>query len=62
MEGKDAFVKTTHLVEKVFDSQLRVKETEDFIVDYLNAAEWQYKEKLREITLSQIVDAAHQKE
>ena len=50
------------LVEKVFDSQLRVKETEDFIVDYLNAAEWQYKEKLREITLAQIVDAAHQKE
>ena len=47
---------------KVFDSQLRVKETEDFIVDYLNAAEWQYKEKLREITLAQIVDAAHQKE
>lgn len=62
MEGKEAFVKTTHLVEKVFDSQLRVKETEDFIVDYLNAAEWQYKEKLREITLAQIVDAAHQKE
>ena len=58
----DIFVKTTHLVEKVFDSQLRVKETEDFIVDYLNAAEWQYKEKLREITLAQIVDAAHQKE
>jgi len=62
MEGKEPFVKTTHLVEKVFDSQLRVKETEDFIVDYLNAAEWQYKEKLREITLAQIVDAAHQKE
>ena len=62
MEGKEPFVKTTHLVDKVFDSHLKVKETEDFIVDYLNAAEWQYKEKLREITLAQIVDAAHQKE
>lgn len=41
---------------------MRVKETEDFIVDYLNAAENQYKQKLKEITLSQIIDAAHQEE
>ena len=39
-----------------------IGETEDFIVDYLNAAEKQYKEKLKEITLSQIIEAAHQKE
>lgn len=62
VEGKESFIKTTHLVEKVFDPQLKVKETEDFIVDYLNAAEMQYKEKLKEITLSQIFNAAHQKE
>ena len=60
MEGKEPFVKTTHLVDKVFDSHLKVKETEDFIVDYLNAAEYQYKQKLNEITLSQIINAAHQ--
>ena len=53
-------MKTTHLVDKVFDSHLKVKETEDFIVDYLNAAEYQYKQKLNEITLSQIINAAHQ--
>lgn len=62
MEGKESFAKTTHLVDKVFDPHLKVKETEKFIVDYLNAAEWQYKEKLREITLSQIMAAAHQEE
>lgn len=59
IEGKEAFVTTTHLVDKVFDPQLKVKETEAFIVDYLSAAETQYKEKLREITLAHIMQAAH---
>ena len=60
IEGKEKFVETTHLVEKVFDPSLKVKETEDVIVDYLNKAEEQYKSKLKEITLEQIFQAAHQ--
>lgn len=59
IEGKEKFIETTHLVDKVFDPSLRVKETEEVIVDYLNKAEEQYKAKLREITLDHIVDAAH---
>ena len=57
IEGK--FVETTHLVEKVFDPSLKVKETEAVIVDHLNKAEEQYKAKLREITLDHILSAAH---
>ncbi|MFR7592172.1 MAG: Rrf2 family transcriptional regulator [Longibaculum sp.] len=60
IEGKEKFIETTHLVEKVFDPSLKVKETEDVIVDYLNKAEEQYKSKLKEITLEQIFQAAHQ--
>lgn len=59
IEGKEKFVETTHLVEKVFDPVLKVKETEDVIVDYLNEAEEQYKSKLKEITLAHILKAAH---
>lgn len=60
IEGKEKFIETTHLVDKVFDPFLKVKETEDVIVDYLNEAEVQYKSKLKEITLEHIVQAAHQ--
>lgn len=60
IEGKEKFIETTHLVDKVFDPQLRVKEIENMIVNYLNDAEYQYRLKLKEITLSQIVSAAHQ--
>ncbi|MEG0593236.1 MAG: Rrf2 family transcriptional regulator [Coprobacillus sp.] len=60
IEGKEKFIETTHLVDKVFDSMLRVKETEDVIVNYLDKAEIQYKMKLKEITLAHIIEAAHQ--
>lgn len=60
IEGKEKFIETTHLVDKVFDHTLRVKETEDLIVDYLTKAEEQYKSKLKEIKLSHIVQSAHQ--
>ncbi|MEG0365244.1 MAG: Rrf2 family transcriptional regulator [Coprobacillus sp.] len=59
IEGKEKFIETTHLVDKVFDSHLKVKETEEMIVEYLNQAEKQYKEKLKEITLAHIVKQAH---
>ncbi|WP_028042690.1 Rrf2 family transcriptional regulator [Candidatus Stoquefichus massiliensis] len=59
IEGKEKFVETTHLVEKVFDPSLKVKETEQVIVDYLNTAEKQYKSKLQEITLEHIFKSAH---
>lgn len=60
IEGKEKFIETTHLVDKVFDSHLKVKETEDMIVEYLNQAEKQYKDKLKEITLAHIVKQTHQ--
>lgn len=60
IEGKERFIETTHLVEKVFDPHLKVKETEAVIVDYLNTAERQYKAKLKEITLDHIFKSAHQ--
>lgn len=60
IEGKEKFIETTHLVEKVFDLNLKVKETEAVIVDYLNTAEEQYKSKLKEITLDHIFKSAHQ--
>lgn len=59
IEGKEKFIETTHLVDKVFHSTLKVKETEDMIVDYLDQAELQYKEKLKEITLKHIIKSAH---
>jgi Rrf2 family protein len=60
IEGKEKFIETTHLVEKVFDPNLKVKETEAVIVDYLNTAEEQYKSKLKEITLDHVFKSAHQ--
>lgn len=58
IEGKESFVETTHLVERVFENSMRIKETEDIILDYLYKAEEQYKDKLKEITLSDIVHSA----
>lgn len=60
IEGKERFIETTHLVDKVFEPTSRVKKTEDVIVDYLNKAEEQYKSKLKEITLNHIYQAARQ--
>ncbi len=59
IEGKEKFAETTHLVEKVFNSELKVEETEAFIIDYLDVAEAQYKAKLKEITLEHIYKEAH---
>lgn len=59
IEGKESFVETTHLVERVFEDSLKIKETEDIIIDYFRKAEKQYKEKLQEITLADIVQNAH---
>ncbi|MEG0275533.1 MAG: Rrf2 family transcriptional regulator [Coprobacillus sp.] len=59
IEGKEKFIETSHLVDKVFDSHLKVKDTEEMIVNYLDQAERQYKDKLKEITLSHIVKQAH---
>ena len=61
IEGKEKFIETTHLVDKVFDPALKVKETETMIVNYLNDAENQYRSKLKEITLAHIIKSAHQK-
>lgn len=58
IEGKESFVETTHLVERVFENSMRIKETEDIIINYLHKAEEQYKDKLKEITLSDIVHSA----
>lgn len=59
IEGEEKFIETTHLVDKVFDTTFRVRETEDMIVDYLNNAEAQYRKKLQEITLLHIIEEAH---
>lgn len=59
IEGKESFIETTHLVERVFEDSSKIKETEDIIIDYFYKAEKQYKEKLQEITLADIVQNAH---
>ena len=59
IEGKEHFVETTHLVEKVFENSSMIKEIEDMYVSYLDKAEYHYKKKLKEITLEQIVNEAH---
>ena len=59
IEGQEGFITTTHLVEKVFTDSTQVTNTEDLILNYLNNAEKQYKDKLKEITLQDIVNIAH---
>ncbi len=61
IEGKEKFIETTHLVEKVFDDTLPVKEIEDVILSHLNKAEMQYKKQLQKITLAHLIAAAHNK-
>lgn len=60
IEGKETFIEPTHLVDKVFDPSLSVQHTEDVIIKYLNDAEDQYKQKLREISLGEVTDFVHQ--
>ena len=51
IEGKETFIETTHLVDKVFDPALNIHHTEDIIMNHLNAAENQYKQKLKKSIL-----------
>ena len=60
IEGKEKFIETTHLVDKVFDPALNVQHTEDIIINHLDAAENQYKQKLKEINLGEITNYVHQ--
>lgn len=58
IEGKESFIETTHLVERVFDNSSQIQETENTIIDYFDRAEKQYKDKLKEMTLQDIVESA----
>lgn len=60
IEGKEKFIETTHLVDKVFDPALNIQHTEDIIINHLDAAENQYKQKLKEINLGEITNYVHQ--
>lgn len=60
IEGKEKFIETTHLVDKVFDPALNIQHTEDIIIHHLDAAENQYKQKLKEINLGEITNYVHQ--
>ena len=45
IEGKEKFIETTHLVDKVFDPALNVQHTRRYHYQSLDAAENQYKQK-----------------
>lgn len=60
IEGKEKFIETTHLVDKAFDPALNIQHTEDIIINHLDAAENQYKQKLKEINLGEITNYVHQ--
>ena len=53
IEGKEKFIETTHLVDNI-------QHTEDIIINHLDAAENQYKQKLKEINLGEITNYVHQ--
>ena len=59
IEGKEKFIETTHLVDKVFDPTLSIQKAEDLIINHLDDAEKIYKEKLKNINLGQITDFVH---
>ena len=46
IEGKEKFIETTHLVDKVFDPALNIQHREDIIFYQIDAAVTQYKHKL----------------
>ena len=62
LDVSDSYLKkvTRHLVDKVFDPALNIHHTEDIIMNHLNAAENQYKQKLKEINLGEITNYVHQ--
>lgn len=55
IEGEEEFAVSTSLVDKVFDSRKQVKEKEQQIMHYLYGAELEYRKKLKEITIQQIL-------
>lgn len=57
IEGKGHFIESTNLVEKVFDTKKEVQEKETMIMSFLNQAEDNYKEKLRQITIQNLIDS-----
>ena len=59
IEGKDRFVETSRLVEKVFQVDLPIIDIEDYILGHLNKAEDKYRKTLGQINLADILNAAH---
>lgn len=55
IEGEEAFAVSTSLVDKVFTTQKEVHEKEEQIMAYLNQAEQEYRQKLKEISIAQII-------
>ncbi|MEG0360087.1 MAG: Rrf2 family transcriptional regulator [Longicatena sp.] len=55
IEGKESFAQNTGLVEKVFATKKEVREKEKMIMDYLNSAEKEYRNKLKEITIHDVI-------
>lgn len=55
IEGEEQFAQNTGLVDKIFDTKKEVLEKETMIMSYLNAAEHEYRMKLKEITLDKIL-------
>lgn len=55
IEGQEQFAMSTSLVDRVFDSRKQVKEKEEKIMHYLHGAELEYRKKLKEITIQQIL-------
>lgn len=58
IEGKEKFAQNTGLVDKIFDTKKEVIEKETIIMNYLNAAEHEYRMKLKEITLDKILSVS----
>ena len=59
IEGKERFVETSRLVEKVFDERYPIVDIEEYIMVLLNQAEDKYRKTLGKINLADIVKAAH---
>lgn len=55
IEGKGHFAQSTNLVDKVFATKKEVQQKEAMIVSYLNQAETNYREKLSQITIQNLL-------
>lgn len=56
IEGKEKFAQNTGLVEKIFVTKKEILQKEKIIMNYLNGAEVEYRNKLKEITIDKIID------